>query len=125
MARILEVFRDGGEAAVMAAAPTAISRVAPAIVGRPEPGPYRVAPTTHHERRPAPSRERRAPRSCRREGSMEEGTSAYQLYVGIDIAADTFTAAWCMRAGKPTLPCTAEQTPAGFATLQRRLAATG
>ncbi len=37
---------------------------------------------------------------------MEEGTVAYQLYVGIDIAADTFTAAWRTRAGKPTLPFT-------------------
>ena len=55
---------------------------------------------------------------------MEAGTSAYQLYVGIDIAADTFTAAWRTPAGKPTLPFTAEQTPAGFAALQRRLQAT-
>ena len=56
---------------------------------------------------------------------MEGEASAYQLYVGIDIAADTFTAAWRTRAGKPTLPVTAEQTPAGFAVLQRRLAASG
>jgi transposase len=56
---------------------------------------------------------------------MEGEASAYQLYVGIDIAADTFTAAWRTRAGKPTLPVTAEQTPAGFAALQRRLAASG
>ena len=56
---------------------------------------------------------------------MEGGAVAYQLYVGIDIAADTFTAAWRTRAGKPTLPLTAEQTPAGFATLHRRLAASG
>ncbi len=56
---------------------------------------------------------------------MEDGTVAYQLYVGIDIAADTFTATWHTRAGKPTLPFTAEQTPTGFAALQRRLAASG
>jgi transposase len=56
---------------------------------------------------------------------MEGEASAYQRYVGIDIAADTFTAAWRTRAGKPTLPFTAEQTPAGFAALQRRLAASG
>ncbi len=56
---------------------------------------------------------------------MEERATAYQLYVGIDIAADTFTAAWRTRAGKPTGPFTAEQTPAGFAALQRRLAASG
>ena len=45
--------------------------------------------------------------------------------MGIDIAADTFTAAWRTRAGKPTLPFTAEQPPAGFAALQRRRAAGG
>ena len=56
---------------------------------------------------------------------MEGGTIAFQLYVGIDIAADTFTAAWRTRAGKPTPPFIAEQTPAGFAALQRRLAASG
>ncbi len=56
---------------------------------------------------------------------MEDGTVAYQLYVGIDIAADTFTATWRTRAGTPPLPFTAEQTPAGFAALQRRLAASG
>ncbi len=56
---------------------------------------------------------------------MEERATAYQRYVGIAIAADTFTAAWRTRAGKPTGPFTAEQTPAGFAALQRRLAASG
>jgi hypothetical protein len=34
-------------------------------------------------------------------GQMEEGTGAYPLCVGIDVAADTFTAAWRPRAGKP------------------------
>ncbi len=56
---------------------------------------------------------------------MEDGTIAYQLYVGIDVAADTFTAAWHTPAGTPALPFTTEQTPAGFSALQRRLAASG
>ncbi len=56
---------------------------------------------------------------------MESEASASQRYVGLDIAADTFTAAWRTPAGKPTLPFTAEQTPAGFAALQRRLTAGG
>ncbi len=56
---------------------------------------------------------------------MDEVTSAYQLFVGIDVAADTVTAAWRTRVGQPTPPFTAEQTPAGFAALQRRLAASG
>ena len=43
LARILGVFEGGGEVAVLAAALTAISRLTPAIAGRPEPGPYGVA----------------------------------------------------------------------------------
>ncbi len=47
---------------------------------------------------------------------MEEGGTVYQLYVGIDVAAETFVAAWLAPGGKPV---TGEQTPAGFAALQR------
>lgn len=55
-----------------------------------------------------------------------EGTSApYRLHVGIDIAADTFTAAWLPPGGTPSVPFTGDQTPTGFATLQRHLQATG
>jgi transposase len=56
---------------------------------------------------------------------MEARNAAYQLYVGIDVAAETFVAAWLAPGGQPTAPVTGEQTPAGFATLQRRLQATG
>jgi transposase len=53
------------------------------------------------------------------------GTSApYRPYVGIDIAADTFTAAWLPPGSAPSVPFTGEQTPTGFGTLQRRLQAT-
>ena len=55
---------------------------------------------------------------------MEEGGAAYQLYVGVDVAAETFVAAWLAPGGKPTAPFTGEQTPVGFAALQRRLQAT-
>jgi transposase len=55
---------------------------------------------------------------------MEDGGSAYQLYVGIDVAAETFVAAWLTPGGQPGAPLTGEQTPAGFAALQRRLRAT-
>ncbi len=55
---------------------------------------------------------------------MEDGSVAYQLYVGVDVAAETFVAAWLAPGGKPTAPLTGEQTPAGFAALQRRLQAT-
>ncbi len=56
---------------------------------------------------------------------MEAGSAAYQLYVGVDVAAETFVAAWLAPGGQPTSPFTGEQTPAGFAALQRRLQATG
>ena len=56
---------------------------------------------------------------------MEDGGATYQVYVGIDVAAETFVAAWHESGGKPGTPVTGEQTPAGFAALQRRLRATG
>lgn len=56
---------------------------------------------------------------------MAESRAVYQLYVGVDIAAVTFVAAWLAPGGKPGTPFTGEQTPAGFAALQRRLQATG
>jgi transposase len=55
---------------------------------------------------------------------MEEGGTDYQLYVGIDVAAETFVSAWLAPGGKPGTPVTGEQTPAGFAALQRCLRAT-
>lgn len=52
-------------------------------------------------------------------------TSGYQLFVGVDIAAATATVAW-QTAGVPgPKPLTIEQSPRGFAALQRRLRATG
>ena len=53
-----------------------------------------------------------------------EGTH-YQVYVGVDIAAETFTAAWLVPGGMPTTPFTSEQTSAGFAALRHRLQGTG
>jgi transposase len=55
---------------------------------------------------------------------MEGGSAASQLYVGVDVAATTFVAAWLAPGGKPSAPFAGEQTPAGFAALQRRLRAT-
>ena len=55
---------------------------------------------------------------------METGGAAYQLYVGVDVAATTCVAAWPAPGGTPTMPCTIEQTATGFATLQRCLQAT-
>ncbi len=47
------------------------------------------------------------------------------MYVGIDIAATTFTAAWMPAGTAPTPPVTHPQRPGGFAALRRQLAATG
>jgi hypothetical protein len=49
----------------------------------------------------------------------------YALYVGIDLAATTFTAAW-LRPAHPVSPAvTFPQSPAGFTALQQQLHASG
>jgi transposase len=55
---------------------------------------------------------------------MERATN-YRLFVGIDIAATTFTAAWMPTDATPTALVTHPQRPAGFASFERQLAATG
>ncbi len=55
---------------------------------------------------------------------MGARSTAYQLYVGVDIAADTFAVALLPTGGTPAVPFTGDQTAAGFAALQRRLQAT-
>jgi transposase len=56
---------------------------------------------------------------------MEDDTVSSQVYVGIDIAATTFTAAWMPPGGAPTPAVTYPQTAQGYAALQRQLTATG
>ncbi len=51
--------------------------------------------------------------------------SAYQLFVGVDIAARSFTAAWGHPDAPSSRPLRYEQTPDGFAAVQAALAATG
>lgn len=59
---------------------------------------------------------------------MAQAASPSHVYVGIDIAADTFTAAWLMPGGNPTVPrpksTRGDQTPAGVTALEQRLTAT-
>jgi len=43
----------------------------------------------------------------------------------VDIQHETFVVAWISPGGKPATPFTGEQTPTGFAALQRRLQGTG
>ena len=56
---------------------------------------------------------------------MEHASDTYRLFVGVDIAAATVTAAWQPPRGGPGAPYTYDQTPAGHAALQRQLRATG
>ncbi len=56
---------------------------------------------------------------------MGDGGAAYRLFVGVDIAAETFTAAWLVSGGQPAAPYLGEQTAAGFDALHRRLQAAG
>ncbi len=58
---------------------------------------------------------------------MAEFRSAphYQLYVGIDIGARSFTAAWTGQATRTSPPLTYDQTSQGFTLLLQRLQATG
>jgi hypothetical protein len=116
----------GGEGAVLAAAQTAITRSPPAALGGHEPAPYRVARTTHHERRPGCPSGRRAMavRGGTRTG-VREVPPRYRLFVGVDSAATTATVAWQGGGSAPSRPCTIDQTPQGFAALQRRLLASG
>jgi transposase len=49
----------------------------------------------------------------------------YQLLVGVDIAAATFTATWSRNTHPIPRPLTFKQTPAGFAAFQQQLHQTG
>jgi len=56
---------------------------------------------------------------------MVASLPAYDLFVGVDIAAATATVAW-QRAGAPlSRPLTIPQTPAGYTALSARLQASG
>jgi transposase len=55
---------------------------------------------------------------------VEDQRVAYELYVGIDVAAETFVASWLAPEGRPTPPVSGEQTAAGFAALMHRLRGT-
>jgi transposase len=50
---------------------------------------------------------------------------AYKLYVGVDVAAATVTAAWMALNEPMSAPITVAQTVPGYATLCAKLAATG
>jgi transposase len=56
---------------------------------------------------------------------MSQSPHLYQLFVGVDIAATSFTAVWSSDGRSAERPQTFEQTPVGFDAFQQRLLATG
>ena len=57
--------------------------------------------------------------------SVEKSPVSYQLFVGVDIAATTATVSWMHPGEKACRPITIEQTADGYASLERKLRATG
>jgi transposase len=57
--------------------------------------------------------------------SRSQSTESYSLFVGVDIAAATATVSWMRRGEKACRPVTIEQTADGYASLERKLRATG
>ena len=57
--------------------------------------------------------------------SSSQSTGVYSLFVGVDIAATTATVSWMRPGEKASRPMTIEQTPDGYASLERKLRATG
>jgi transposase len=56
---------------------------------------------------------------------MSNSEPSYQLYVGVDIAAKTFTAVWTTSASTFSRAITFDQTPEGFAAFRDRLTTVG
>ena len=57
--------------------------------------------------------------------SGSQSTVSYSLFVGVDIAATTATVSWMRPGENACRPVTIEQTPDGYASLERKLRATG
>jgi transposase len=57
--------------------------------------------------------------------TVEVTQAAYLLFVGVDIAARSFTAWWTAHSSSQLRALTFDQTPEGFASFQQRLTATG
>jgi transposase len=115
-----------------AAALTAMERMFSIISGWSEFEPYQVALTTYHElRRDLPSGTEPSTSLLTLEQGAAMTTShtpsspPYRLFVGIDIAALTAQAAWLSPGTTVTRAMTIDQTPQGFADLQRKLLSTG
>jgi len=57
--------------------------------------------------------------------SGSQSTVSYRLFVGVDMAATTATVSWMRLGEKACRPVTIEQPPDGYASLERKLRATG
>ena len=97
----------------------------PYAFGQVQSGPYRVARPriTSDDANLSPTP---VEQLYEREGTcMSTRTPGYQLYVGVDIAAKTFTAVWATAVDARSRAVTFAQTPDGFASFQAHLQATG
>jgi transposase len=56
--------------------------------------------------------------------TLDPSAPLFQLFVGVDIAAASFTATWTLAGPPPERPRTFAQTPEGFAAFQAALAST-
>jgi transposase len=57
--------------------------------------------------------------------SSSQSTGVYGLFVGVDIAATTVTVSWMRPGEQASRSTTIEQTPDGYASLERKPRATG
>ena len=120
-------FTGGGEGAKPPSASTAEKRVHPHHPGSARVWTVSCGSTTYHEGKRLPAQEPAITFPVVETAmttSISNGTT-YRLYVGIDIAAKTFTASWMTPEGRPSPALSFEQSPAGFAALQEHLQTTG
>jgi len=82
-----------------------------------------VATTTYHEERPLLPWNPAVIYTM--EDAMNSPAPVYRLFVGVDIAARSFAAAWSAHRSPPERAHTFAQTPDGFAAFQAALASSG
>ena len=103
--------------------PDRVVQMSPHHRGQPESIPYRVAKTTYHEERPLLPWNSFSLSSVR--CPMSASAPSAHLFVGVDIAAASFAAAWSLNGSPPERARSFSQTPDGFAAFQAALATSG
>src|SRR6478609_2359511 len=111
---------------MLQAAWTGCERVAPTLLRQMQSGPYGVArPRITRVDASPPEIADSWPFSTWRVPLSLSTAAAYQLFVGVDIAARSFTAAWGRADHPVSRPLRLAQSPDGYAAVQQALAATG